>query len=111
MARAKPDPSPEELFLAPLLRHLRHDPALETLVFWGAELWPDDPSEALESEEVGFYAEGLIPEGFHLVWQVLAEPGATLCDHARLYVWQDGPPPPDAPAGWQVLEQGRWTRA
>lgn len=101
-------PTPMEAFLAPLAALARKLPEIEALVFWGtAANWPDDPSEALESEEITFYAEGLLLEGFRLQWQILAAPDSpTTPDHIRLMIWQDGPPPPMH--GWPILQQARW---
>ncbi|MDP3262301.1 MAG: hypothetical protein U1E06_16895 [Tabrizicola sp.] len=108
---AKPDPTPIEAFLAPLARLALTQPEIEALVFWGgAEGWDAEPSEALESEEIAFYAEGLLQDGFHMVWTVaaLAE-AAAVADHVRLHFWQDDAPPPgDLPAGWVALASGRW---
>lgn len=103
------DSSRFDSFLAPLRKQLARDIALETLVFWGSDNgWPDTPAEALEAEEVAFYAEGLVPEGFHMEWRILAEAGSTRADHLRLYAWEDGSPPPAEAPGWQVLAQARW---
>ena len=97
-----------EAFLAPLAKLARKMPEIEALVFWGdATTWPDDPAESLESEEITFYAEGLLLEGFHLMWQILAAPDAPATpDHIRLMIWQDGPPPPAH--GWPILQQARY---
>ena len=35
MAPQKPDPTPQETFLAPLIRIVRKSPTIEGLVFWG----------------------------------------------------------------------------
>lgn len=99
--------TPVEAFLAPLARITRKYRDIEGLVFWGGEGWADSPSEALEAEEVVFYAEGLLLDGFHMDWALVAEGEAV--DHLRLCFWQDGPPPPALRSGWTVLESGRWT--
>lgn len=109
----KPPPTPIETCLAPLARQAQKRPEIEALVFWGgAQGWSDTPSEALESEEITFYAEGLMEDGFHLTWIIvaLAETPAEP-DHIRLQVWQDENPPPPLPAGWVALANGRWTAA
>lgn len=114
MTQRKPDPTPLQLFLAPLAALARKRPEIEALVFWGdADGWPSAPSEALESEEITFYAEGLLEDGFHLVWTVVALDSAPdLPDHIRLQFWQDDcPPPPDLSAGWVALASARWTTA
>ena len=73
--------TPIEAFLAPLARHARKLPHLEGLVFWGgAEGWDTSPSEALEAEEIAFYAEGLLEDGFRMRWTLMASadaPGAS----------------------------------
>ena len=107
----KPPPTPVEACLAPLARLARTQPEIEALVFWGGpEGWSDHPSEALESEEITFYAEGLMEDGFHLAWTIVALADTpTLPDHIRLQVWQDGAAPPALPPGWVALTTGRWT--
>lgn len=98
--------TPIEMFLAPLARVAARDPEIEGHVFWATEgAWPDAPAEALEAEEIAFYAEGLLIEGFRLVWQVIgtAEDGA---EAIVLFVWQgDAAPPPDF---GPVLACGVW---
>lgn len=108
MARAKSDPTPQEAFLAPLAKLAARDPGIEALVFWANPGWEVAPTEELEAEEVAFYAEGLIPEGFRLEWRIIAGPGETRADHIRLYVWEDGPAPGPETADWQVLSQAVW---
>ena len=108
MARAKTPPSAEELFLAPLAALAAKRPEIEALVFWGgAEGWQAEPAEALESEEIAFYAEGLIPEGFNLEWRIVAEAAGSIPDHIQLFAWEEGEAPP-ALADWQVLQMARW---
>lgn len=114
MIHRKADPTPIEAFLAPLATLARKQPEIEALVFWGdAQGWDDAPNQALESEEIVFYAEGLLEDGFHMVWTVVAlADTATLPDHIRLQFWQDGTPPPsDPPPGWLALQQARWSPA
>lgn len=112
MTQRKPDPTPIEAFLAPLAVLARKTPTIEALVFWGdSDGWPAVPSEALESEEITFYAEGLLEDGFHLLWTVVALPDIPdQPDHIRLQFWQDeGPPPPALSADWLALDSRRWT--
>lgn len=108
---AKRDPTPIEAFLAPLARHAQKLREVEGLVFWGgAEGWDASPSEALEPEEIAFYAEGLLLDGFRMRWSLMASADAPgLADHLRLEFWQDDSPPPDLPAGWIALDQGLWS--
>lgn len=109
--RAKSDPTPIEAFLAPLARITRKAPDIEGLVFWGGpDGWSANPTEALEAEEVVFYAEGLLLDGFHLDWAMI-EDEAGISRDLRLCFWQEGEPPPAPPKSWRVLETGRWIAA
>lgn len=105
MARAPA--SPADGFLAPLRRLAARDPDAEALVFWATPAWADEPTEDMDAGEIAFYAEGLIPEGFHLEWRVLAEAGAASADHIRLYVWEAGDPPPPE-TRWTLVDSARW---
>jgi hypothetical protein len=97
-----------ETFLAPLADIARRQRQIEGMVFWGgAGGWGDRPSEALEAEEVVFYAEGLLLDGFHMDWVLVAD-ATGAADHLRLCFWQEGPPPPALLPGWTVLDTGRW---
>ena len=111
MASAKPDPTPEQAFLAPLARLAAKNPLIEALVYWENGGWSQEPAEALEAEEVTFYVEGLLEEGFHLDWRILASPAAPdLPDHIRLYLWEDGASPPPEPADPPLLARGLWPK-
>lgn len=101
------EPTAIETFLAPLAKIARKHRDIEGLVFWGGDTWDPSPSEAFEAEEIGFYAEGLLIDGFHMDWALVAEGDAP--DHLRLCFWQEGEPPPPVAAPWRVMEQGRWT--
>lgn len=106
------EPTPIETFLAPLAALARKAPEIEALVFWGgAGGWDDTPSEVLEAEEIAFYAEGLLIEGFRMVWVIAAAGKATApADHIRLYLWQDdAPAPPPLPAGLSEKARAEWT--
>ena len=73
MAKAQ---TPIEIFLAPLARITLKHPDLEGEVIWANGLdWQaqDDAEGLLDAEEIPFYAEGLLMEGFAMQWQVLAE--------------------------------------
>ncbi len=108
----KSAPDPIETFLAPLVRLTRRQPEIEALVFWGGPTgWSDIPAEDIDSEEIIFYAEGLLQDGFHLTWTVAAlSVSPAIADHVRLQVWQDDDPlPPGLPAGWVALEAATWT--
>ena len=100
--------TPVEAFLAPLAKLAQKHRDIEGLVFWGgADGWDPNPSEALEAEEITFYAEGLLIDGFHMDWALVGEGDAP--DHLRLCFWQEGEPPPPVTAPWRSMEGGRWT--
>ena len=108
----KSSPDPIEAFLAPLVRLAHRQPEIEALVFWGGPAgWSDTAAEEIESEEIGFYCEGLLQDGFHLVWTVVAlSVNPIVADHVRLQFWQDDNPAPAAlPFGWVALESATWT--
>lgn len=108
MARAKSPATPQEAFLKPLAQLAQRQPEIEGLVFWGgAGGWPSEPSEAMDSEEIAFYLEGLIPEGFSLEWRVVAEAGSSQPDHVQIFVWEEGEAPPDL-SNWQILSSARY---
>lgn len=112
-------PSPFDAFLAPLNRLAARHPNVEGQVLWAAEVdegWQvqDDAAEMLDAEEIPFYVEGLLMEGFGLLWQSMAESGETVPDHILVMVWEQGASPPPAPEpaeGWTILAQGRWDGA
>lgn len=105
--------TPIQTFLAPLAKLATKHPDIEAEVIWANGMeWDaqDDASEMLDAEEIAFYAEGLLMEGFHLHWQVLAETNAsTEPVHARLFFWQgDGPKPPVPEVGLTQFAGGAW---
>ena len=108
MAKPKAPPTAAEIFLAPLHDFGAQYPELDCLIFWGGETWSPSPNEDIEAEETGFYAEGLMEEGFTLQWRLLAAAGEKTPDHARLYVWQEGEAPPPESADWQLIGQSLW---
>lgn len=103
-------PTAIEIFLTPLAKLAAQHPNLEGQAIWWEEGdWQaqDDAAEMLDSEEIAYYAEGLLAEGFGLHWQVLAESDAP--DDpivALLFLWQgtDTPTPPSA-EGWHILAE------
>lgn len=108
--------TPIETFLAPLARLAARHPDVEGAVIWGdATGWQaqDDTTELLDAEEIAFYAEGLLMEGFGMIWQALAEVGTPKePDHILLFFWQgDAPPAPPAAEGWTIIATGTWTGA
>lgn len=107
---------PIEDFLAPLLKLGLRFPLAEGHVLWAEDgAWAEqaDMDEGLDGEEIAFYAEGLLLEGFGLVWQALAEPETpTEIEHILLF-FQENPnlPAPGIPVpaeGWIIAAQGRW---
>lgn len=100
-----PDP------LLPLAALIRRHPDVEAQVLWASgDTWEaqDDQDEMMDGEEIPYYAEGLLMEGFGIAWLALGE--ATVAEVLLLMVWEPGTTPPEPPVaeeGWQVLAQGR----
>ena len=116
---AKPAAKPAtdaQSFLAPLAKLVARHPGLEGQVLWAAEVedgWQvqDDTAEMLDAEEIPFYVEGLLMEGFGLLWQAMAGADEHVPDHILLMVWEQSANPPAAPEpaeGWVILSSGRW---
>jgi hypothetical protein len=85
-----------EAALAPLSAVIARHKHIEGFVLWHKDgAWSDANGESLDAEEIVFYAEGLLMEGFGMAWQHLSDPA--LGDHIRLYFWQGAathlPPP------------------
>lgn len=101
-------------FLTPLARLAERFPAVEGAVVWAdGDGWQvqDDNTEMLDAEEIAFYAEGLLMEGFNLIWQAMADTDTPkIPDSIVLMFWEgpSAPPPPEPPAGWVMLAQGAW---
>lgn len=105
--------TPHETFLAPLARLATKHPDVEGAVVWAeGDVWQpqDDTTELLDAEEIAFYAEGLLSEGFGLIWQALAPTDHPKDpEHILLMFWQGTAPPPPGPQdGWVVMAQGTW---
>ncbi|NEX46745.1 hypothetical protein [Pseudotabrizicola algicola] len=98
-----PDQDPR---LAPLDQITRKHKTIEAYVLWHKDGgWSDAAGESLETEEILFYAEGLLMEGFHLAWDHVSDPA--LGPHIRLCFWQGTQPPlPDLPQGATRLAAG-----
>ena len=100
--------TPLTQFLTPLARLAERFPAVEGAVVWAAQ---DDATELLDAEEIAFYAEGLLLEGFGMMWQAMADAATPKePDHILLMFWQ-GPaaaPPPPPQEGWVIMAQGAW---
>lgn len=104
-----PTQTPHQTFLAPLAKlSLRHPDMEGQAIWWEDGVWQaqDDDEAMIDAEEIAFYAEGLLAEGFGLHWQVLAE-DASAKDPVlvRLFFWQSGQPPaiPEPDDGWHIL--------
>ena len=108
-----PTLTPHQSFLAPLAKLTLRHPDLEgQAIWWEDGIWQaqDDDEAMIDGEEIAFYAEGLLDEGFGLHWQVLAEedsPKDPLL--VRLFLWQPGQMPkvPSPDPGWCVLAEAR----
>lgn len=98
--------TPAEAFVATLASLARRHPQIDGLVFWhDGTGWPETPSQDLDPEEIPFFAEGLVDEGFHLHWRLAGTaeaPGPLL-----LFVSEDPAAAPPAP-GQPALAGGRW---
>ncbi len=110
--------TPDQAFVATLSTLSRRHPQIEGLVFWhdpslGGTGWPDTPSQDLDPEEIPWFVEGLLPEGFAVLWRLISLPATPALPAAlHLYLWEDkAPPPPDEPASRLVLETGQWPPA
>ena len=88
--------TPLDTFLTPLARLAAKHPAVEGSVVWAeGEGWQvqDDTTEMLDAEEIAFYAEGMLLEGFGMIWEVLAEDETPAKPaFVRLYFWQGAMP-------------------
>jgi hypothetical protein len=86
------------------------------VIWWEDADWAaqEDATDLLDAEEIGFYAEGLMAEGFGLIWQVLAETEAPEEPAvALLFFWQgqEAPPAPPPQEGWRVIATDSWAAA
>lgn len=74
-------------FVKDLARHASRQRDLEASVFWASGgQWADAAGDPLDAEEIGYYAEGLLMEGFGVAWR-LAERGGVI-GPLQLYCWQ-----------------------
>lgn len=92
--------------LRPLAALAQRYPQLEGQVVWleedGAFAFQDDSDLGLDPEEFAFYAEGLLAEGFHLAWALLADEADAQEPLILQLTCGEGapPPPPPLPVGW-----------
>ena len=92
--------------LRPLAALAQRYPQLEGQVVWlkagGDFVFQDNSDLGLDPEEFAFYAEGLLAEGFHLVWALLADEADAQEPLILQLTCGEGapPPPPPLPAGW-----------
>jgi hypothetical protein len=90
--------------LNPLTALCRKYPALEAQVIWadGIEWQPQEDDEAgLDGEEIAFYAEGMVQEGYSCAWQIL---GIGAPEFVRLFFWIGAMPP--LPSDPDLISQG-----
>lgn len=102
--------TPAETFVSTLATLARRHPQIDGLVWWEQDGWPDAPSQDLDAEEIPFFAEGLLAEGFRLEWRLSAPTGsaADRPDTLHLFVWEEPAPPPPPAAPGTTLAAGRW---
>ena len=90
--------------LTPLTALCRKYPSLEAQVIWaeGGDWQPQEEEDAgLDGEEIAFYAEGMVQEGYACAWQIL---GVGAPEFVRLFFWiGEMPPLPDDP---DLISQG-----
>ena len=106
-------PTPIETFLAPLTKLALKHPEVEAEVIWanGQDWEPQQGTDALlEAEEIPFYAEGLLLEGFQMHYQILADTDAPKDPaHVRLFFWQTATPGlPDPEPELTLIASATW---
>lgn len=77
------------------------------VLWWRNGEWDDADEDLIEAEEMPFYAEGMLMEGYACAWQILAdEEGPAGC---RLYFWPkaETAPLPALPEGFTLLGSGQ----
>lgn len=110
-----------DAFLAPLAKACAANPMIEGRVIWAqGDHWAEPDAEAqadadpLEAEEICFYAEGLLLEGFGMIWEILDGTAKGQAPQVRLLVWQGALPPAFAPLSPAIprpplLARAHWT--
>jgi hypothetical protein len=93
--------------LAPLARLCRRFPGIEGQVIWsGPEGLSVQEAEelGLDPEEIAFYAEGLMIEGFHIAWRALADGDAPTEPLLLQLACAESAAPPALPMdeGWRI---------
>ena len=91
--------------LRPLAALAIRYPHLEGQVVWledGAFTFQEAEELGLDPEEIAFYAEGVLVEGFHLAWALLADVDAPTDPLILQLTCAEGaaPPIPPLPEGW-----------
>ena len=74
--------------LKPLVDLTRKYPDIEGQAIWaehGDWAAQDDEALGLDGEEIPFYAEGMMAEGYRCAWQIL---GNSTPEFIRLFFWQ-----------------------
>lgn len=90
--------------LNPLTALCHKFPALEAQVIWAEEgdwLPQEDEEVGLDGEEIAFYAEGMMQEGYSCAWQIL---GIGAPEFVRLFFWTGQMPP--LPSDPDLISQG-----
>lgn len=90
-------------FLKNLSRQASRHRDLEAAVFWAAGgQWADAAGDPLDAEEIAYYAEGLLLEGFGLAWRLVERGG--VIGPLHLYGWQGARPAlPDLAPGASLV--------
>lgn len=91
-------------FLTHLLKMTERMPSIEAEALWQRDgQWIDAVGETLEAEEIAYYAEGLMEEGFSIAWQLFGQSGRAMA--LRLLCWQgERAPMPAIPVGMVLLD-------
>ena len=101
-----------ERFLDPLAKLAQRFPDVEGAVIWAdGPDWQvqDDSTELLVAEEIAFYAEGLLLEGFGLIWQAIADSSNTSRPQdILLFFWQGQRPAVLPQTDGTIVQSGEW---
>ncbi len=93
-----PDAPAFDAALKALTKLVAKYPNLEGEVIWAQDgTWQpqDDEAATLDGEEIPYYAEGMLMEGYSFSWQALGEDTP---EFIRLFFWQgSGPALPNDP--------------
>jgi hypothetical protein len=87
-----PATPPYDTALKALAKLVAKHPNVEGEVIWAQEgTWQpqDDDAATLDGEEIPYYAEGMLMEGYRFSWQALGE---NTPEFIRLFFWQGACP-------------------